>query len=201
MRRFTISLAAAVLMTLVPGGVAMAGGGHHHGHHHVGHFHSGLHVGFGLGHANFGGHHDYHSYGHSYYSYPGYHSSYFYPSYSSNSYYRSQTYCSPRVIYVQPVQSRYAPPAPTPQYQIPTGEPAPSTIPLPSATAPERRIDSTAGFTDRAQVSDLGPLLAVPSARPLVSDDEMPWVVDETSPAPSESNTKVAVTGESTDSR
>lgn len=183
------------------GDSARADGWHHHGHHH----HYGwLHA---LGHLALGHHHDYPHYGYGFSCYPGYYYSY-YPTYPRYSYYPYPACNGITVIPGQSLQNRARSlQAPAKRYDQRSIEPAPPAVPLPSAEGlpgpratrsmsqtthvailrSERREAANVAFTRNAlattnagsDVAQVGPQLAQPKARPLVSDDDVPWSVDD----------------------
>lgn len=198
MKRFTLFTPIVVLaIALFAPATAMAIGGHG-GHGFGGHGYGGHgYGGHGFGGHGFGGHgyghgfggHGYgghgfgislgHHYG-SYYSYPyygygaSYYPSYYYPSYSGYYAYPSDYgvyadsyYCGrPRAVY------RTAPPveeAPPPS-DAPAPAPVPDESPNPSATHHEQPNV----VSSRAQGRGLR--LAVSAVRPIVTDEESPWI-------------------------
>ena len=211
-------IAATAIVLFGTSGVALAGDDHHGHHGHHGH-HSGFHFSFGHG--------LHHYYGRNH-RYPSYSYSYTYPRSRTYSYYRSPSCYAPSVIYSQPVRKTYSPQqAPAEQYEKQKVEPTPPAVPsndLPirgftrrsgSATRftaltrgqPEAHhygtsaSDETVSLKTAAFAGALGPQLAAPPVRRIISDDEMPWVVGESTFQEPESSGKIAVTGRSTADR
>ncbi|MBI3468496.1 MAG: hypothetical protein HY000_36300 [Planctomycetes bacterium] len=177
-----------------------AGFGLGHGFHDYGHHHH-----YSYSHYGYPSYGHYHYSYPSYYSY--YPSYYGYPSYSTYSYYGYPTYCSPSVIYSSPSGPGYAPAQRLDQpYQQRRVEPTPPAVPQPSQALPNggsprssdtgtqfttlrrepngRQPSSTpvqggAAFETVAPFTQLGPQLAVPSVRHVLSDEERPWAIED----------------------
>ena len=206
MKRFCIITAIVSLMVFAVSRSAVAGGGHHHGHHH-GHHSFGHHYGHhsyghhSYGHRSYGHHYGHHGihigFGYRHYSYPRYsYSSYSYPRYN---YYRSPSCFTPTVFYTRPVVQRVIVLPPIQQIEKPRVDPPPQELPRalplpppPSSTRPSRgsalftSLSSGKAVTTRQGVRPSPPSTvdfrySTLSQRPIVSDDETPWVVGETS--------------------
>ncbi len=188
MKRFALITSVAVLAYVsfvVVNGVTADGGGHHGGGHHGGGHHGGGHHGGG----HHGGGHGFHvslglgHHHHSYFSYPNYgyrsnyYRSYYYPSYSryyaypsQYGYYADSYYCGqPATVYRTSPQVEAAP-RPSEPVEEPNVEPAPPVVPdeLPNQPATQHQLP-------RAYLS----ALSVSSVRPIVSDEQAPWIVSE----------------------
>jgi len=202
MKRFCIITAIVSLMVFAVSRSSVAGGGHHHGHH-------------SFGHHSYGHHYGHHSYGHRSYGHHyghfgihiglGYHH-YSYPRYS---YYRSPSCFTPTVLYTRPVQRVIVPP-PVLQIEKPRVDPPPQELPgaqplpQPSSTRPSQggalftSFSSGKAVTTRQGVKPSQPStvdfrISTLSQRPIISDDETPWVVSETSLPKSDNFQRVAV--------
>ena len=132
------------------------------------------------------------------------------------------------MIYSQPARKTYSPQqAPAEQYEKPKVEPTPPAVPsddLPNRGSPQRSgsatrfttltrgqpegrhygtsaSDETVSLKTAAFAGALGPQLAAPPVRRIISDDETPWVVGESTFQEPESSGKIAVTGKSTADR
>ncbi len=173
----------------------------HRGHHTV-HHGSRLHLSFGSGrhYSSYYGYRYPYSYGYGY-SYPAYRSSY-YPTYQRTYRYAYPSCSSPSVIVIQPNQPKVeedeqpkVEPAPEP---LPLPPPPPAAVPR-AGTSPRSLgtiryavLRSEQPLSERATVQQpaefapnrivgptpgaLGPQLAVPKVRSLISDDDVPWV-------------------------
>ncbi len=178
--------------------------GSHFGSHfgsHVGHYgHSGIHLSIGhQNHGYYGLHSNYAHVPRYSYTYPRYgvtYRNYNYPTYRNYNYptYRSYTYryslCTNPIVFVprvraattiapakkvEPVVLRKVdlPPEPLPPVPLPPGPDAP-----PSSTVAELRKVAAFEAALNAVNADLGPQLSVPKSRALLSDGEIPWVVE-----------------------
>ncbi len=166
--------------------IAVADGGHGHGGHgghsfgghgfggHHGYGGHGIHIGFGYG------HHRHYSYGYPHYGYRSYYyPSYYYPSYSRSyeypseyGFYADSDYCGqPATVY------RTSPPvevAPRPGGAVET--PSIESAPAPAEVSGESpNQPATQHQIPRAYLS----ALSVPTVRPIVSDEQAPWIVGE----------------------
>ncbi len=174
--------------------------------HHVGHHGSSLHLSFGSGHhySSYGYRSPYrYSYG---YSYPAYRS-YSYPTYRRTYRYVNPSCYGPSVIVIPPIQPKAEEEDDDEQPEVdPAPEPVPAPAPVPSAgTSPLAPgtiryavLRSQQPLSERATVQQpaelapnriaaptpgapaagsLGPRLAAPKVRSLISDDDVPWVV------------------------
>ncbi|MDA1054595.1 MAG: hypothetical protein O3C40_29540 [Planctomycetota bacterium] len=160
----------------------------------------------------------YSNYGYSSsYNYPSYSYS---PSYRTYSYYQSPATCSPSVIYIQPAAPSYAPAQqqPVEQYQRPEVGPTPPAVPtqnLPNPVSTQRSASgqftsvtlsqpvpnqrsavnqTPVAFKAAVPADELGPRLATPASRRVVSDDESPWVVGESTFSEPGTDGKIAAT-------
>jgi|GEM_PF-2600037 len=159
----------------------------------------------------------YSNYGYSSsYNYPSYS---YAPSYRTYSYSQSPATCSPSIIYIQPAAPSYAPAQqqPVDQYQRPEVGPTPPAVPTENLPNPISTRSASGQFTSvtvgqaatyqRSAVSqtpvslkaavpvdDLGPRLATPASRRVVSDDESPWVVGDSTFPELETSNKIAAT-------
>lgn len=183
------------------GGHFTSFGQHHHSGFHfgLGHHHHHHHYGFGYSYPWFGWGYSYPSYSSGYYSYPGYRTySYGYrPCTGSRVIYYTPSYSSQPLIDRGAQRRREAPPQgvpPPPPQVAPDAEtlraqeaplrfvtsrngvdvnsPAPP-APGPAASSP---LQTLASSSDASVSDQLGPQLAVPRVRPLISDEEVPWV-------------------------